>query len=611
MKISKIDGSIYGAVFTGRPSLSLHVVNRTGRRHACSTLIFNESFTVGHATPSTQSRQIHTHRNPYSTHFPKYLTTAVARPGGRLPSLSYFTSQPPNDRNWNHTAVSTASSADPDARLKPRVFQPKHELLELVGQYDDESVEDHLESARDPYMRRYAPPNGPEPTVSDKREDITLQSINSRQHENEHDREALRNLRAAVLKKLRRPDHMDLDKVWELYLIIREPRVARLTARLRHQLLHALAQTKRKDEKSMLRYFAAVADVRNSGFALTSSEWNTALSFASRYVSVTTVAETEAALQLWRQMEHTAGVKADEVTFNIIFDSASKAGNFDLAEMVYEEMTARGFAYNRYHHVSLIHFFGLKQDAGGVRAAYREMIEDGEIVDTVTMNAVLSGFIRSGEEDAALRVYEKMKAHNEDLKVVPHRDYTHQKSVTKVLMMFAKVSKQHPDMRPSFQKAALLSPDLHTFRILVNHFGIRLGDLEKVAQFLDEMKPLSVPLHGAIFLGLFKSFSIHGGPDSDWSQPRLESVWGAFLDALDDGTDGIYISTWLASAILDAFATYSSREHMLDIYECLRSRWSLDANDSQYMLNYLNSLLQDLGNKTKSKRNLALQPWKL
>ncbi|KAK6955437.1 hypothetical protein Daesc_003075 [Daldinia eschscholtzii] len=491
------------------------------------------------------------------------------------------------DRKWNHAATSTA-----DAAIPQREVRPKQELLEIVDQYDNTSVNEHLEFLRDPYLRRYAPANGPNVMVSNKEEDINLQSVDLRQRLDPEVSEAIQKLEEIVLLKLRRPATTDLDEVFDRYLALPEPRASHMTARLRHQLLAVLGMTERKDSKSMLRYFSVVTDVKNSGFPLTLFEWNTAMSFASRYVGRSTEVEVEAALHLWREMEQVAGVRASEVTFNILFDVSSKAGKFTLAEMIYQEMITRGFQFNRYHHVSLIHYFGLKRDTSGMRAAYKEMVESGEVIDSVVLNSIISGFLASGEEPSAERVYEKMKISARGISAIPDRNYSMQKNITKILMMFARVGKKHPDMRPNFQKTALISPDLQTYRLLINHYGPRLGDLSKVAQFLDEMKLFEVQLHGAIFLALFKAFGKHGSAGSDWSAARLVSVFNAFLDALDSGTEGLYISTWMAMAILGAFARFSSRDQMLDIYETLRSRWNLDTVNSQFMMDFLQRLMR-------------------
>ena len=121
----------------------------------------------------------------------------------------------------------------------------------------------------------------------------------------------------------------------------------------------------------MLRYLSVVDDMKGTAIPLSTYEWTSALSFASRYVARSTVVEVESALHMWREMEHVAGVKGNDATFNVLFDVACKAGKFTLAEMIYKEMRARGFEFTRYHHVSQIHYYGLKGDGDGARAAYK------------------------------------------------------------------------------------------------------------------------------------------------------------------------------------------------------------------------------------------------
>ncbi|KAK8006752.1 hypothetical protein PG991_013049 [Apiospora marii] len=54
----------------------------------------------------------------------------------------------------------------------------------------------------------------------------------------------------------------------------------------------------------------------------------------------------------------------------------------------------------------------------------------------------------------------------------------------------------------------------------------------------------------------------------DWSLQRLDGVWNAFLDAHDAGTDGLYISTWMAMWIFSAFAHGTkSQDRVLGAYE--------------------------------------------
>ncbi|KAI1417988.1 hypothetical protein F5Y13DRAFT_150316 [Hypoxylon sp. FL1857] len=595
---TRIDRSIYGAILSCRPppslssTPSLHGIRLRDdyRGPICSGLL----------AVTSSNRSVRPRKKPtVSCTFTvaRHISSAIAPSGYRPSSSSFFNSNFPCSRKWNHAAAARADVAPPS-----RTTRLKDELLEIIDCYDDTSVEEHLEFLRDPYLRRYAPADGPYLRVSNRGEDVNFQSFRRNQSSDPKEAEMVQNLRAAVITKFKRPATIDLDTIYELYRALPEPGVLYLPARLRHQLLAVLGMTERKNPKSMLRYFSVVTDVKNSGLSLTIFEWNTAMSFASRYVGRSTEVEVEAALHLWREMEQASGIKATDVTFNILFDVASKAGKFSLAEMIYQQMISRGFSFNRYHHVSLIHYFGLKQDTGGVRAAYKEMVEAGEIIDSIALNCVISGFLAGGEEESAESVYEKMKESALGNKSLPDRNYAMQKNITKVLMMFAKIGKRYPDMLPIFQQTALMSPNLQTYRLLINHYGSKIGDLAKTAQFLDEMKLFQVPLHGAIFLALFKAFGKHGGAGSDWSASRLVHVWDAYLDALDDNADGLYISTWMSMAILRAFAKYASRDQILDVYGTLRSRWDLDPANSQFMMDFLKQILQDPGFLVESRR---------
>lgn len=355
-----------------------------------------------------------------------------------------------------------------------------------------------------------------------------------------------------------------------------------------------------KDKAGMVRYFELVADVRDAGLTMRRAEWNFGLAFAASYAATTTTQELDTTLQLWREMEKEHNLSGNDVTFNVLFDAASKAGNFVLAEMIYDEMESRGIEFNRYHHVSLIHFFGLKMDADGLRAAYKEMVEAGEMIDTVALNCVIAGFLRCGEEDAAEHTYERMKEGNALAPDMPQRDYMLGRVITKVLMMFTKVGKAHPQMRNSFQTNVMVSPDIHTFRLLIEHYAIRIGDIGKVAQYLDEMKLLKIPVHPTIFLALFKGFFSYGGYEgSMWSAQRLQDVLNALYLARDQNTPNFQIDTWLVIWALRAIKKCSSLEDVVDTFNALEQRWDVVPNRQVYMHEVFDNILRDKDVKIK------------
>ncbi|KAK9414597.1 hypothetical protein SUNI508_11035 [Seiridium unicorne] len=599
MKIlGRIDGSIYGAI-RSHSSVSRAIQSAAHSENGNSMLSTTVAPDLPWGTRNFRSSKID--RKIRSTVIVKtsgasYST--ITNRGGRRPSNPiYFTSSAPHECKWNHTSSVTAPPILPAFAALPPSRRSREELLAFIDHYDGATVEEQLEFLRDPYMRRYAPASTAELRVSDTYHEFIAPLPEDVQRGEIGDQETITRLRTAVFTKMMRAHSTDNDFIYELYRALPEPRITYLSGRLRHGLLAALSITERRDSKSMLRYFAVIADVKTAGFSLTKTEWNTAMSFASRYVGHSSETEVQAALHLWREMELDAGIKGNEVTFNILFDVAAKAGKFALAEMTYQEMIGRGYHFNRYHHVSLIHFFGLKMDSSGVRAAYKEMVEHGEVIDTLVLNCVIASFLRCGEESAAEHVYKMMKVSDERSKLIPHRDYTFNKMVNKVLVMFGRMGRKHPDLRSGFQTVGMVTPNLHTYRILLNYYGVRLGQMSKVAQFLDEMKFFRVPLHGAIFLALFKGFALHGrGPSSDWSVQRLTNVWTAFLDAFDGGADGLYISTWMAMWVLRAFANrVGSTEEILAVYEELRVRWPADHVTESFMLEFLHKLLLQHG----------------
>ncbi|KAJ2906966.1 uncharacterized protein MKZ38_009829 [Zalerion maritima] len=468
------------------------------------------------------------------------------RPGLKVPS--YFT-----------FSATRCVSGSPKTRTK-------EELLDIVGHYDDESAEDHFEFLRDIYRRGYPPPNGPNVTVSDAPSDVLYPSPYQTMG---------RGLETAKVQKLReslyiarvKPEIFDPQAAYDIYLSLPEPRMLYISGKLRHILMSQMVQ-RPKNYKGMLRYFSLVSDIKECGLSLLTSEWNTAISYASRYVGSVTESETEAALKLWKEMSNVAGIKATDVTFNIMFDVASKSGNFALAEMIYKEMIGRGLTFNRYHHVSLIHFFGLKMDSGGVRAAYREMVETGEMIDSTVLNSVISALLRCGEEGDAERIYDKMKCTHPAAPIMTHRTYFKERVVTKVLMMFAEIGRRNKPLRPVLQAQSSITPTLQTYRILINHYAHKVGDLQRVTKYLDEMQHFDVPLHGAIFLTLFKAFHEHGGfLGTEWTAERLDHVFASFLSHYDRLDQGLYINKWMAMWILKAFArSFRSKEKVVDVF---------------------------------------------
>jgi pentatricopeptide repeat protein len=473
--------------------------------------------------------------------------------------------------------------------------------MELVDQYGGGSFTDQLPLIDPPKL--FQPSDGPHLTVSDKPEDEWPPPHRA------WPADAATKIKLRDLVLALRDSSRDPEQIYQLYRALPEPRAPYLESRTRHKMLHHLSVVERKDEHSMLRYLSVVDDMKGSAIPLSSTEWTSAVSFAARYVSRSTEVEVEAALHMWREMEHIAGVRGSDATFNVLFDVACKAGKFTLAEMIYKEMEARGFEFTRYHHVSMIFYYGLQKNGDGARAAYRALVEAGEIVDTVVLNAMISALIRAQEPTAAENVYERMKkAHLErpGSKLQP-RNFRDRRNITKGLKRWATIAKRYPHKRQDLQSRSIIAPDIHTFRILVSYFAIQAGELDKTARFLEEMHWFYLPLHGALFNALLKGFALHGGVRyTHWTERRLESVWKSLLQALDDGVEDLYVSKWMATWALRAFAKCSGKSRALVAWDELKGKWNPGEEDMSFVMSNLHQILYRSADAVRKRHDWIL-----
>ncbi|KAH8685533.1 pentatricopeptide repeat-containing protein-like protein [Tricladium varicosporioides] len=513
------------------------------------------------------------------------------------------------DERWN---AERDSEQGDEKRAIPRrePNRTKEELMELVDQYSGESYTDQLPLLELPDL--YQPGDGPNLIVSDKVEDEWPPPFKAWPADSET-KAKLNALDEALQPHMK--DIHDPEAIYQLYALLPGWRAPYLESRTRHRFLRALAQVEKKDEHSMLRYMSVVDDMKNSAIPLNTYEWNTAISFVARYVNRSTEVEVEAALHMWREMEHEAKIKSNSATFNILFDVACKAGKFTLADMIYKEMESRNLRYDRFHHVSLIHYQGLRRNGDGARAAYKTMVERGEIVDTIVLNAMISALVQSREPNAAENIYERMKAAHlkrggDKGTTTPPTNFRKQRAITQNLKRIALLCHKYPEQIriAEFQQKSIISPNLHTYRILINYFAVEAGELDKVSKFLAEMAWFNVPVHGALFLALLKGFALHGGVRyTHWTTKRLESVWRSYLNALDVNTPDLYISRWTASWALHAFAKCEGQDRMLEVWEDLRKRWKPEGAD----LDFIMQVLRRLTMKAESDKQLEGREWAL
>jgi len=404
------------------------------------------------------------------------------------------------------------------------------------------------------------------------------------------------------LKELLEDEETPHEYLYATYQALPHPRASYVSEKVMHILLQHLSVVEYKSEASMLRYLAVVEDIKAAGLALTVSEWTSAIAFAGRCLKKISSTEVESALSLWKEMENEAGIRGNNVTFNVLFDIATKAGKFVLAEMIMKEMESRNLEFNRYFRTGLIYHYGLRADGDGVRKAYRDLVDAEEIVDTTVITCVVASLLKCGEAVAAEQVFERAKRlHVEKANLpLPPQHWRRRRELGRMLDRAAQELRAMHDLelrqetRRKVQDTVSLAPHIKTYKVLVYYHAVVSGDIDRVTELVDEMEFWDIRLHGSIFLYLFKGFSIHGGAlYTSWTRRRLENTWAAYIKAVDLLTPDVYISRSAAVLALRAYSKCAGHERMLQIWEAIKNKWKPDEDDEMYVHEVLQHLQGD------------------
>ena len=389
---------------------------------------------------------------------------------------------------------------------------------------------------------------------------------------------------AAIVELLRvlRKDYTEQKHIFDAYSALPFPGVTRLDDESRRLLLRRMSQVEVKSSKSMIRYLSVVDDMKSANIEIIEAEWNSAIAFAGRCYQQVTAVELEAALRIWKEMEEEAGVRSGPVTFSILFDIATKAGKYVLAEMILKEMSSRNICLNRFAHVGLIYYYGVKQDGQGVRKAYRELVEAGHVVDCVVMDCVVASFLRARELPAAEMVYERRKKLFPQIGAteVPIMNWRQTRELGKVLDKAKRVWAEDRQKLQQIQAEQYLGPHPRMYMSFIEYHVSVSGELRQVTRMLDEMQSFGIPMNGRMFTKIFKGFAYNGGVRyTSWTRARLEHVWTALKSVLDSDVSDVSLQKWMVIWIIRAFAKCSGEDRTRELWAEVRSRWKSDPEE--------------------------------
>ncbi|KAF2662144.1 hypothetical protein K491DRAFT_773282 [Lophiostoma macrostomum CBS 122681] len=396
------------------------------------------------------------------------------------------------------------------------------------------------------------------------------------------------------LEELIRDESSSHAEIYTCYRLLPTPRIVYLRSKTIRAMLHHLSIVERPNQRSMHRFLSILDDLKTAHIHVTRSEWTTAIYFAARSLGKVSADELQSALYVWRDMEKRADIQGGFVTLNVLFDAAVKAGKYTLAETFIKEMHARKLKFHRHFRISLLYYYGVMGSGDAIRRTYQELVEAGDVVDTVVMNAVIASLIRAGEPTAGEHVFERMKrlhAAKSNPSPMPH-DWRERRllglKLTHESGKLDKDTEQYEDL----QDSAPMAPDSRTYGLLIRHQAATAGNIDRVTELLEEMARDSVPIDGTIFIVILYGFNSFGGVRySSWTRDKLERVWSEYLASVQDGLERTYFSPMSVIVGLKAFRRCTNPERTLRAWEEVQQIWKPKPDESEKVLTALRRLV--------------------
>ncbi|MCJ1280491.1 hypothetical protein MMC21_008320 [Puttea exsequens] len=381
------------------------------------------------------------------------------------------------------------------------------------------------------------------------------------------------------------------ERAFEAYSVLPSPGVSLLSQHDLRLLFHRMSVMEKKDRPSKLRYMSVVEDMKEASLPMIEAEWNSAIAFCGQCFARISAVDVREAYNTWQEMEQKAKVKSGHVTFTILFDLAAKAGKLLLAEEILKRMEARGLGFDRYGRASFMYYHGIKGDGQGVRRAWFDFLEAGEIPDTVVVNCLIASLIRAGEPAQAELVYERMKRvfSQHTGHALPRSDWREIRSLGRVLARSAVRHRNHLVEVEKSRNEQYLIPNVHTYAIFVEYYASSTGtgEILPVSAKLHEMRELGLEMDGRIFTKLFKGFANHGKKSyTKWTIDYLERVWASLLNLLNQETD-VKVARWMVVWVIRAFETCADQHRTKEIWHELLKWWSPQPGELKMVLTVL------------------------
>ncbi|KAL7315618.1 hypothetical protein PS15m_004812 [Mucor circinelloides] len=257
--------------------------------------------------------------------------------------------------------------------------------------------------------------------------EVSTQKAQAHVMENSQDIElSMRRNKATLIADFYRSlSTQDIDRIWPLYTYLYNNDYLNCLTRKNYHNLFVYTIRSRACQKNLHRLNALVDDMRQRGFSLRLSEYNSLIN----WVGGKTVPHKHPhhlidALQLFDEMQQpyrideNTGEKIEKdvvqpnvATFNSLIHIAAQLLDLRTAQKLYHDMVSRDLQPDQFTYSTLLHAMGKMGDVDGIDRMLDDVQSSGlnnAMNTTVIWNVVMTGYACNGAKDRAYGLFKQM-----------------------------------------------------------------------------------------------------------------------------------------------------------------------------------------------------------
>ncbi|KAF8803754.1 hypothetical protein BYT27DRAFT_6718182 [Phlegmacium glaucopus] len=326
-----------------------------------------------------------------------------------------------------------------------------------------------------------------------------------------------------------------------------------------HRLARLLSRNRPQTRRQFLRLLAVLTYLNYWGGKLKQHEWNALVAHAGSGWRKTKLEDFGNAMKVFNDMragrlpgssdllppdrEFLEGpaVEPDIYTYTSLLTIASRAMDSKNLHNISSMLTGAGLPPNRITHLSLMRYFTLKADLGGIRATLLKMRQQDLELGLDGVNACLWAYGRNARLDIVMMIYRVLR-HN----VLPETCAGRED----IKDTIGRLGEEYIFVEPELQPNEITLTTVIQVMAYHGHFPSTLNIFMDMLSFDNTEKgapleknsagvyePTSYKPSLAVFRAIFLGFSRHARhvqQDSDWNMDNLSQIFDLFLELPPD-----------------------------------------------------------------------------